>query len=159
MYAFHTCIQVTGYAVNSVLGGLSRSQLLLKSSFYIHFSTSPSCIHHTCADVNKDMAVSYIVLHTASSETHTAVHVHELRRELDGMIHPDPVTGKPSLYYPDCKWYIFSFLATLPLLSPGVVAMTLTLNFNGYVTSKESPMYVRKLASFAQLARHDAIQC
>lgn len=97
--------------------------------------------------------------HSFQWNTYSCSDVHELRREFDGVIRPDPVTGKPSLYYPGWKrrlWYILSFLVMLPLLSLGVVAMTLSLNLNGYVTSKESPIYVGRLASFAQPVRPSA---
>ena len=38
----------------------------------------------------------------------------------------------------------------LPLLSLGVAVMTFSLNLNGYVKSKESPIYVETLARYAQ---------
>ena len=38
----------------------------------------------------------------------------------------------------------------LPLLAVGVLAMTLSLNLNGYVKDKYSPIYVEYLASFAE---------
>ena len=69
------------------------------------------------------------------------------------MLRKDPVTGQPALYYPSWKrrlWYIFSLLTMLPLLSVGVLAMTLSLNLNGYVKDKHSPIYVEYLASFAK---------
>lgn len=57
------------------------------------------------------------------------------------------------LFYPRWKqrlWYLFSFLAMLPLLLVGVAFMTLSLNLNGYVRNTDSPIYVHWLAQFAQ---------
>ena len=77
----------------------------------------------------------------------------EIRPEYHGNICTDPVTGKPTVYYPSWKrrlWYLFSFLAMLPLLSLGVGVMTLSLNLNGYVKHRDSPIYVAYLATYAQ---------
>ena len=38
----------------------------------------------------------------------------------------------------------------LPLLFVGVLVMTLSLNLNGYVKDKQSPIYVEYLATFAE---------
>ena len=65
----------------------------------------------------------------------------------------DPVTGLPSTYYPSWKrrgWYVFSFLAMLPLLLVGVAVMTLSLNLNGYVKDPHSPIFVAQLATFSK---------
>ncbi len=65
----------------------------------------------------------------------------------------DPVTKHPTVYYKSWKrkcWYVFSFLAMLPLLSLGLAAMTLSLNLNGYVKNTASPIYVASLAKYAQ---------
>ena len=48
---------------------------------------------------------------------------------------------------------MFSVAAMLPLLSLGVAAMTLSLNLNGYVKSRESPIYVEYLARYAEPVR------
>ena len=77
----------------------------------------------------------------------------EVRPEYHGSPATDPVTRKPTVYYPSWKrrlWYVFSVLAMVPLLSLGVAAMTLSLNLNGYVKSTESPIYVESMAKFAQ---------
>ena len=76
-----------------------------------------------------------------------------MRPEYHGSPATDPVTRKPTVYYPSWKrrlWYVFSVLAMVPLLSLGVAAMTLSLNLNGYVKSTESPIYVESMAKFAQ---------
>ena len=65
----------------------------------------------------------------------------------------DPVTDQPIIHYPTWKrrlWYLFSFLAMLPLLSLGVAVMTLSLNLNGYVQDKKSPIYFGWLACYAE---------
>lgn len=66
---------------------------------------------------------------------------------------PHPVTGIPSLYYPLWKRqlrYLFSLVVTIPILSLGIVIMILSLNLNGYIRDKNSPIYVSFLASFAE---------
>ena len=55
--------------------------------------------------------------------------------------------------YPAWKrrlWYLFSAIAMVPLLCGGVVVMTLSLNLNGYVQDKASPIYVGWLAQYAE---------
>ena len=66
---------------------------------------------------------------------------------------PHPVTGKPSLYFPRWKRqlrYLFSLVVTIPMLLLGVMVMTLSLNLNGYIRDKNSPIYVSYLAKFAE---------
>ena len=66
---------------------------------------------------------------------------------------PHPVTGIPSLYYPRWKRqlrYLFSLIVTIPILSLGVLVMILSLNLNGYIKDKNSPLYVPYLATFAE---------
>ena len=46
--------------------------------------------------------------------------------------------------------YIFSFIITLPFLVVAVGAMILSLNFNGYVHDKQSPIYLATLAKFSE---------
>ena len=68
----------------------------------------------------------------------------------------DPVTRRRTKYYKSWKrkcWYVFSFLAMLPLLGAGLGVMTLSLNLNGYVKNKASPIYVASLAKYAQPVR------
>ena len=80
----------------------------------------------------------------------------EIRREYHGYPSIDPVTRQPNVYYPGWKrrlWYVFSVAAMLPLLSLGVLAMTLSLNLNGYVKNRESPIYVEYLARYAEPVR------
>ena len=77
----------------------------------------------------------------------------ELRPDYHGDLVTDPITRKPTIYYPSWKrrlWYGFSFLAMLPLLSVGVAVMTLSLNLNGYVKDPHSPIFVAQLAKFAE---------
>ncbi len=65
----------------------------------------------------------------------------------------DPVSKREIIYYRSWKrncWYLFSFLAMLPLLGLGLGAMTLSLNLNGYVKNTASPIYVAALARYAQ---------
>ena len=77
----------------------------------------------------------------------------ELRKEFYGTLLPNPVTGKPQLYYPSWKRrcrYLLSLLITIPMLLLGVLAMVLSLNLNGYIKDKSSPIYVSFLAQFAE---------
>ena len=63
------------------------------------------------------------------------------------------MTGIPSLYYPRWKRqirYLFSLLVTIPILSLGVLVMILSLNLNGYIKDKNSPIHVSYLATFAE---------
>ena len=92
-------------------------------------------------------------VHSFQWNTYSLSTSDELRPEYHGDVCSDPVTWKPTIYYPKWKrrlWYLFSFLAMLPLLALGVGMMTLSLNLNGYVKSTESPIYVEFLAQFAQ---------
>ena len=80
----------------------------------------------------------------------------ELRKEFYGTLLPNPVTGKPQLYYPSWKRrcrYLLSLLITIPMLLLGVLAMVLSLNLNGYIKDKSSPIYVSFLAQFAEPVR------
>ena len=66
---------------------------------------------------------------------------------------PHPVTGIPSLYFPNWKrrlCYLFSLMVTIPLLLLGVLVMILSLNLNGYIKDKDSPIYISHLATFAE---------
>ncbi len=47
-------------------------------------------------------------------------------------------------------WYLFSFLAMVPLLVVGVLVMALSLNLNGYVKDPNSPIYAGQLAEYAK---------
>ena len=56
-------------------------------------------------------------------------------------------------YYPAWRRrvrYMLSFLFSLPFLSLGVGAMILSLNLNGYIHDKESPIYFASLSRFAE---------
>ena len=48
--------------------------------------------------------------------------------------------------------YILSFIVTLPFLGLAVGAMILSLNFNGYVHDKGSPIYLAALAKYSEPA-------
>ena len=77
----------------------------------------------------------------------------ELRPEFYGTMGPHPVTGIPSLYYPHWKRqlrYLFSLVVTIPILLLGVLVMILSLNLNGYIKDKNSPIYISYLATFAE---------
>ena len=92
-------------------------------------------------------------MHSFNWNTHSYCSHDELYHKFHGVIVTDPVTGDDMLYYPFWKkrlWYLFSFLAMVPLLSGGVAVMTLSLNLNGYVQDKGSPIYIERLAQFAQ---------
>jgi len=76
-----------------------------------------------------------------------------LRPEFCGILRKSPVTGKPEKYFPAWKRrirYLMSFFLSLPFLALGVIAMTLSLNLNGYIKHKESPIYFASLSRFAQ---------
>ena len=76
-----------------------------------------------------------------------------VRTEFVGELRTSPVTGKPEKYFPAWKRrirYLISFLISLPFLSLGVGAMILSLNLNGYIHDKESPIYFASLSHFAE---------
>ena len=76
---------------------------------------------------------------------------------------PHPVTGIPSLYYPHWKRrlrYLFSLVVTIPMLLLGVLVMILSLNLNGYIRDKNSPIHVSYLATFAEpVSMHKVYIC
>ena len=53
--------------------------------------------------------------------------------------------------------YIVSFILTIPFLMLGVKAMVLSLNLNGYIKHKDSPIYFESLAKFAEPVSHIAL--
>ena len=70
---------------------------------------------------------------------------------------PHPVTGIPSLHYPRWKRqlrYLLSVVVTIPILLVGVLVMILSLNLNGYIRDKNSPIHVSYLAEFAEPVSH-----
>lgn len=76
-----------------------------------------------------------------------------VRPEFKGILRKSPVSGKMEKYFPAWKRrlrYLISFLLSIPFLMLGVIAMILSLNFNGYIKHKESPIYFARLASFAE---------
>ena len=76
-----------------------------------------------------------------------------LRPEFTGKMQPSPITGQPEKYFPRWKrWlhYGLSFVLTLPVLALAVGAMLCSLNFNGYIKDKESPVYIAAFAHFAE---------
>ena len=76
-----------------------------------------------------------------------------IRPEFHGVIRTSPITGKPEKYFPRWKrWlrYAVSFVLTLPVLCIAVGAMICSLNLNGYIKDKESPVYLSSLAYFAE---------
>ncbi|KAK3710543.1 hypothetical protein QZH41_009363 [Actinostola sp. cb2023] len=80
-------------------------------------------------------------------------HLEEIRPEFHGKVIKSPVTGKPIKYFPQWKrWlrYGLSFVLTLPVLSIAVGAMLCSLNLNGYIRDKQSPVYFEVLSRFAQ---------
>ena len=92
-------------------------------------------------------------MHSFEWNTHSYNYMEEIHHKFHGVISLDPVTEEPRVYYPLWKrrcWYLFSFLAMLPLLAGGVGVMTLSLNLNGYVHHKDSPIYVGWLAQYAE---------
>ena len=79
-----------------------------------------------------------------------------VRPEFYGEIRQSPLTGKPERYYPTWKRvliYLLSFVITLPFLGMAVGAMILSLNFNGYVKDKHSPIYLAALAKYSEPVR------
>jgi len=83
-------------------------------------------------------------------------HSEAIRPEFFGNIIKSPVTGKPVKHYPRWKrWlrYGLSFILTLPVLSVAVGAMLCSLNLNGYIKDKESPVYFECLSRFAEPVR------
>nr|XP_058973340.1 anoctamin-10-like [Pocillopora verrucosa] len=85
--------------------------------------------------------------------THGLEHLELLRPEFSGEIRPSPITGKPEKYFPRWKrWlrYGLSFMLTLPVLLLAIGAMLCSLNFNGYIKDKESPVYIASFAYFAE---------
>lgn len=85
--------------------------------------------------------------------THSLENSELLRPEFSGEIRPSLITGKPEKYFPRWKrWlrYGLSFLLTLPVLLLAVGAMLCSLNFNGYIKDKESPVYIASFAYFAE---------
>lgn len=85
--------------------------------------------------------------------THSLENSELLRPEFFGEIRPSLITGKPEKYFPRWKrWlrYGLSFLLTLPVLLLAVGAMLCSLNFNGYIKDKESPVYIAAFAYFAE---------
>ena len=80
-----------------------------------------------------------------------------LRPEFTGKMQPSPITGQPEKYFPRWKrWlhYGLSFVLTLPVLALAVGAMLCSLNFNGYIKDKESPVYIAAFAYFAEPVSH-----
>ncbi len=76
-----------------------------------------------------------------------------VRPEFYGDMHTSPITGKQERYFPSWKrfaMYTLSFILTLPFLAVAVGAMILSLNFNGYVKDKHSPIYMAVLAKFSE---------
>ena len=76
-----------------------------------------------------------------------------LRPEFTGKMQPSPITGQPEKYFPRWKrWlrYGLSFVLTLPVLALAIGAMLCSLNFNGYIKDKESPVYIAAFAYFAE---------
>lgn len=76
-----------------------------------------------------------------------------LRPEFTSKMQPSPITGQPEKYFPRWKrWlrYGLSFVLTLPVLALAVGAMLCSLNFNGYIKDKESPVYIAAFAHFAE---------
>ena len=85
--------------------------------------------------------------------THGLENSELLRPEFSGEVRPSPISGKPEKYFPRWKrWlrYGLSFVLTLPVLLLAVGAMLCSLNFNGYIKDKESPVYIAAFAHFAE---------
>lgn len=92
-------------------------------------------------------------MHSFHWNTHSYCSLDEISHTFHGVVGKDPVTDEPVICYPAWKrrlWYLFSVLAMLPLLAGGVAIMTLSLNLNGYVREKDSPIYVGWLAQYAE---------
>jgi hypothetical protein len=78
---------------------------------------------------------------------------YDIRPEFDGVIRTSPITGKPEKYFPRWRrWlrYLVSVIFTLPMLLVAVGAMLCSLNLNGYIKDKQSPIYVASLAYYAE---------
>ncbi|XP_028413837.1 anoctamin-8-like [Dendronephthya gigantea] len=78
---------------------------------------------------------------------------YDIRPEFNGVIRESPVTGKPEKYFPRWRrWlrYLVSVIFTLPMLFVAVLAMLCSLNLNGYIKDKHSPIYVSALAYYAE---------
>ena len=78
---------------------------------------------------------------------------YDIRPEFNGVIRTSPVTGKPEKYFPRWRrWsrYLVSFIFTMPMLLVAVGAMLCSLNLNGYIKDKHSPIYVAALAYYAE---------
>ena len=91
-------------------------------------------------------------MHSFTWNTHSHCSLDEVSPRFHGVLKRDPVTDEMVVYYPTWKrrlWYLVSVLAMLPLLAGGVAIMTLSLNLNGYVQNKNSPIYVARLAQYA----------
>ncbi|XP_048585783.1 anoctamin-8 [Nematostella vectensis] len=85
--------------------------------------------------------------------TYNIDHIEQVRPQFHGAIITSPITDKPIKYYPRWKrWlrYGLSVLLTLPVLLLAVGAMLCSLNLNGYIKDKESPVYIAVLTHFAQ---------
>lgn len=92
-------------------------------------------------------------MHSFKWHTHSYCSLDEISHSFHGTPSTDPVTGESVISYPTWKrriWYLFSFLAMLPLLAGGVVIMTLSLNLNGYVQDRTSLIYVGWLAQYSE---------
>lgn len=77
----------------------------------------------------------------------------DIQPNFQGIIRESPVTGKPEKYFPRWKKrlrYIVSFIFTLPMLIIAVAAMLCSLNLNGYIKDKDSPIYLSSLARYAE---------
>ena len=86
---------------------------------------------------------------------------YDIRPEFNGVIRTSPVTGKPEKYFPRWRrWlrYLFSFILTMPMLLVAVGAMLLSLNLNGYIKDKHSPIYVPALAYYAEPVSNSRVQ-
>ena len=85
--------------------------------------------------------------------THKLENSELLRPEFSGVMQPSPVTGKAEKYFPRWKrWlrYGLSLILTLPVLLLAVGAMLGSLNFNGYIKDKDSPVYIASFAYFSE---------
>lgn len=76
----------------------------------------------------------------------------EPNRAFRGIERISPITDKKEIYFPTYQRllrYLFSFAVTMGMVGLAIIAMTISLNLNGYVTDKKSPLYISYLASFA----------
>ena len=127
-----------------------KLRLLLRDAslgYYCKYSV----VHYTSTSLQYWQRRSAV--HSFTWNTYNYSAMEELRPEYHGDLVTDPITRKPTIYYPSWKrrlWYGVSFLAMLPLLSVGVAVMTLSLNLNGYVKDPHSPIFVPQLAKFAK---------